>query len=62
MIIFACRCYEEGRALVICANKRDIMAKRGLSARQYEKVHYYCYFLCYYTYEIKFRCETYFYN
>jgi predicted GTPase len=32
------KCYEEGRALVICANKRDVIAQLGVSARQYEKV------------------------
>jgi predicted GTPase len=32
------KCYEEGRALVICANKRDVVAQLGVSARQYEKV------------------------
>lgn len=30
------RCLREGRAMVICANKRDIVALGGLSSRQYE--------------------------
>jgi hypothetical protein len=31
------KCHDEGRALVICANKRDVVAQFGVSARQYEK-------------------------
>ena len=37
-MLMANRCYDEGRALVICANKRDCVAALGISARQYEKV------------------------
>lgn len=38
------KCHDEGRALVICANKRDVVAQFGVSARQYEKV---CLFACF---------------
>ena len=30
------KCQKEGRAMVICANKRDLVALEGLSGRQYE--------------------------
>ena len=30
------KCEKEGRALVICANKRDLLASEGVSCRQYE--------------------------
>lgn len=30
------KCQKEGRAMVICANKRDLVALEGVSARQYE--------------------------
>jgi predicted GTPase len=30
------KCQKEGRAMIICANKRDLVALEGVSARQYE--------------------------
>lgn len=30
------KCHKEGRAMVVCANKRDLVASQGVSARQYE--------------------------
>lgn len=38
LLVTVFRCFNEGRALVICANKRDLVADVGVSARQFEKV------------------------
>lgn len=35
-IKLANKCQKEGRAMIICANKRDLVALEGVSARQYE--------------------------
>lgn len=34
----ASRCLNEGRGLVIAANKSDLVSKSGVSAKQYEEV------------------------
>ena len=35
-LMIARKCYKEGRGLLVCANKRDLVAAEGVSARQYE--------------------------
>ena len=37
-MLSASRCLNEGRGLVIAANKSDLVGKTGVSAKQYEEV------------------------